>query len=153
MCLRYKSIENTVGKGEIAQSEQFLLCPQCFLPFPRILCHFYHIPYWCLKTLSVLKCLKLVVWERVNLGLENIIWKVKMKFTTFTIFVTFVFHLSLPFSEQQKIYFTLSAGSNDNNQHNVENCPTATCQFHQREINLWKPNEVWLKYNMQILAI
>ena len=27
------SLENTVGKGEIARNEQFLLFPQCFLPF------------------------------------------------------------------------------------------------------------------------
>ena len=26
------SLENTVGKGEIAHDEQFLLFPQCFLP-------------------------------------------------------------------------------------------------------------------------
>ena len=32
MCLQYKSFENTVGKGEIAHHEQFLLFPQCFLP-------------------------------------------------------------------------------------------------------------------------
>ena len=32
-CLQYKSFENTVGKGEIARNEQFLLFPQCFLPF------------------------------------------------------------------------------------------------------------------------
>ena len=31
-CLRYKSFENTVEKEEIAQIEQFLLFPQCFLP-------------------------------------------------------------------------------------------------------------------------
>ena len=31
-CLQYKSFENTVGKGEIARNEQFLLFPQCFLP-------------------------------------------------------------------------------------------------------------------------
>ena len=30
-CLQYKSFENTVGKGEIARNEQFLLFPQCFL--------------------------------------------------------------------------------------------------------------------------
>ena len=30
-CLRYKSFENTVGNGEIARNEQFLLFPQCFL--------------------------------------------------------------------------------------------------------------------------
>ena len=26
------TFENTVGKGEIARDEQFLLFPQCFLP-------------------------------------------------------------------------------------------------------------------------
>ena len=31
-CLQYKSFEYTVGKGEIARKEQFLLFPQCFLP-------------------------------------------------------------------------------------------------------------------------
>ena len=31
--LQYKSFENTVEKGEIARKEQFLLFPQCFLPF------------------------------------------------------------------------------------------------------------------------
>ena len=30
-CLHYQSFENTVGKGEIARNEQFLLFPQCFL--------------------------------------------------------------------------------------------------------------------------
>ena len=34
-CLRYKSFENTVGKGEIARNKQFLLFPQCFLPIWR----------------------------------------------------------------------------------------------------------------------
>ena len=27
------TFENTVGKGEIARNEQFLLFPLCFLPF------------------------------------------------------------------------------------------------------------------------
>ena len=31
-CLQYKSFENTVGKGEIASSKQFLLFAQCFVP-------------------------------------------------------------------------------------------------------------------------
>ena len=31
MCLQYKSLENTAGKGEIARNKQFLLFPQCFL--------------------------------------------------------------------------------------------------------------------------
>ena len=39
-CLQYKSFENTEGKGEIAHNEQFLLVPQCFLPFMRTFCNF-----------------------------------------------------------------------------------------------------------------
>ena len=31
MCMQYKSLENTVGKGEIARNEQFLVFPQCFI--------------------------------------------------------------------------------------------------------------------------
>ena len=37
MCLQEMSFENTVGKGEIAHEEQFLLLPKCFLPFWRTL--------------------------------------------------------------------------------------------------------------------
>ena len=39
----HKSFENTVGKGEVARNEQFLLFPQCFLPIWRTFCHFYQI--------------------------------------------------------------------------------------------------------------
>ena len=35
------SLENTVGKGEIAHNEQFLLFPQCFLPLERTFCQFH----------------------------------------------------------------------------------------------------------------
>ena len=35
-----KPSENTVGKGEIACDEQFLLFPQCFLPIWITFCHF-----------------------------------------------------------------------------------------------------------------
>ena len=42
-CLKYKSFENTVGKGEIALNEQFLLFPQCFLPVWRTFGHFHQI--------------------------------------------------------------------------------------------------------------
>ena len=35
MCLQNRTFENTVGKGEIARSEQFPLFPQYFLPFCR----------------------------------------------------------------------------------------------------------------------
>ena len=40
-CPHYGSFENTVGKGEIARNEQFLLFPECFLPIWRTSCHFY----------------------------------------------------------------------------------------------------------------
>ena len=30
MWLQYNSFKNTMGKGEIARNEQFLLFPQCF---------------------------------------------------------------------------------------------------------------------------
>ena len=39
--LLHKSFENTVGKGEIARNEQFLLFPQCFLFFLRTFRHFH----------------------------------------------------------------------------------------------------------------
>ena len=65
-CLQYKSFEITVGKGEIARHEQFLLFPQCFLPSWRPLCIFHSIKDCHLQTLSVWTSLKFVIWERVN---------------------------------------------------------------------------------------
>ena len=38
-----KPFENTVGKGEIARNEQFLLFPQCFLPVWITFFHFRQI--------------------------------------------------------------------------------------------------------------
>ena len=38
-----KPFENTVGKGEIARNEQFLLFPQCFLPVWITFCYFRQI--------------------------------------------------------------------------------------------------------------
>ena len=35
----FKVFENTVGKGETARNEQFLLFSQCFLPILRTFCH------------------------------------------------------------------------------------------------------------------
>ena len=59
--------ENSVGKGEIARNEQFLLFPQSFLPFWRTFCHFHQIQNCHLQTLSVWKGLKFVIWERVRI--------------------------------------------------------------------------------------
>ena len=66
MCLQYKSFENTVGKGEIARKEQFLLFPQCFQPVWRTLSHFHRIQNCCQQSLSTWKGLKFLVRERVN---------------------------------------------------------------------------------------
>ena len=41
--LENKPFENTVGKGEIARNEQFLLFPQCFLPIWITLFHFHQV--------------------------------------------------------------------------------------------------------------
>ena len=60
------SFGNTVVKGDIALNEQYLLFPQCFLPFWEILCHCYKIGNFRLQTLSVWNRLKFVVWKRVN---------------------------------------------------------------------------------------
>ena len=62
----YVSFENTVGKGEIARNEQFLLFPKCFPPVKRTFCHFHQIRSCRLQTLSVWKNLKFVVWERIT---------------------------------------------------------------------------------------
>ena len=60
------SLLKTLGKGEIASNEQFLLFPQCFLPTWITFCHFHQIWNCRLQTLSVWKHLKFVVWERVK---------------------------------------------------------------------------------------
>ena len=57
------TFENTVGKGEIARYEQFLLFPQCFPPFRRTFCH--QIQNY-LQTLSLWKILKFDFLERVK---------------------------------------------------------------------------------------
>ena len=57
-----KPFENTVGKGEIARNEHFLLFPQCFQPVWITFFHFHQIWNCHLQTLSVWKSLKFVVW-------------------------------------------------------------------------------------------
>ena len=69
--VQYKSLENTVGKGEIAHDEQYLLFPHLFFPIFRTFCHFYQIWSFRLQTLWVCKSLKFVVWERVKNLLYN----------------------------------------------------------------------------------
>ena len=64
--LFYVSFENTVGKGEIARNEQFLLFPQCFLAFWRTCCRFPQIQNCHLQIISVWKSLDIFVWEKVK---------------------------------------------------------------------------------------
>ena len=72
------SFENTVGKGETAPDEQFLLFLQFFQTFWRTFCHFHQICR--LQTLSHWKSLKFVFWERVNpFPNENILDSSKLK--------------------------------------------------------------------------
>ena len=66
-CLQIKPFEKTVGKGEIAHNEQFLLFPLCFVPVWRAFCYFHQFRNCRLQILSILTCVKFVVWERVNI--------------------------------------------------------------------------------------
>ena len=63
--LQCRSFENTVGKGEIALNEQFLLFPSVFYPVWRTSYYFHQIKNCRLQTFSVWKSPKFVVWERV----------------------------------------------------------------------------------------
>ena len=45
--------KNSVGKGEIARNEQFLLFSQRFLPFLRSFHHFHPIQNCCLQALNL----------------------------------------------------------------------------------------------------
>ena len=71
-CLQYKTFENTVGKGEIARYEQFLLFPQRFLPFWRTFCHFSQIQNCRLQTLSVWRSLKLAFRKELTLSYKTV---------------------------------------------------------------------------------
>ena len=73
-CLQYKSFVNTVRKGEIANYEQFLLFPQCFLPFWRTFCHFPQIQNCHLHSRRAWKGLKFVMGKGTNLYQTTNIW-------------------------------------------------------------------------------
>ena len=62
--------ENTVGKVEIDRNEQFLLFPQCFLPFWRNFPRFHQIQNCPLQTFSVWKSIKFVVWETGSISVS-----------------------------------------------------------------------------------
>ena len=67
LCVCSASLLNTLRKkGEMVHNEQFLLFPQCLLPFWRTFCHFHRIKNCLLKTLSFWNHLTFVVWDRVN---------------------------------------------------------------------------------------
>ena len=71
MCLQYKSSENTVGKGEIAHKEQFLLFPQCFPPIWRTFCHFHQIEIVVCKLFQFGSVQNIVVWESVTTPVKS----------------------------------------------------------------------------------
>ena len=111
------SFENTVGKGEIARNEQFLLFPQCFLPYLRTTCHFYQISNCRLQNLSIWTSLKFVVWERVNPYQNKALAFMYLQYTSFdntvekgeivNLFVTSkfsFFHVFYPFGELSIIF-------------------------------------------------
>ena len=64
-----------MGKRKIARNEQFLLSHKVFYPFGELSIIFIKFEIFCLQTLSVWKCLKSVVLERVNNCLEDGFWK------------------------------------------------------------------------------
>ena len=66
-----KSLKNNVRKGEIARTKQFPHFSCCFVPCWRTFPHCNRISICCLQTLSVLKSLKFVVWERLR---EGLVW-------------------------------------------------------------------------------
>ena len=66
-----KSFENTMGKGEIARNEQFLLFTWCFMSFWRAFCHFHQIQNCRLQTLSVKSLLKTLLEQEKLLVTSN----------------------------------------------------------------------------------
>ena len=83
-----KASENIVGKGENADNQHFLLCPQCFLPFSKefliflsfLFCYLQTVISWtCLKICHVVELTKSICVcqptidfiKRVNLYFEN----------------------------------------------------------------------------------
>ena len=61
-----RSLLKTLGKGEIAHNEQFLLFPQCFQPLWRTFLLIHQLKNCHVQTLLVWKTLKFVIWERVK---------------------------------------------------------------------------------------
>ena len=54
-------------KEKMLVTSKLLLFPQSFLPFQKTSCHFHQIKISHLRTLSVWKSLKFIVWERLTL--------------------------------------------------------------------------------------
>ena len=65
-CLQYKSSENTLGKGEIACNEQFLLFLQCFLPSGELSDIFIKFEIVVCKLFQFEQVGNVVIWEMVN---------------------------------------------------------------------------------------
>ena len=72
MCLQYKSFENTVGKGEIACNEQFLLFPvfsAIFVKFKIVVCKLFQ--FGIVQNLSFGKVFPLLFSHRFHLLFFN----------------------------------------------------------------------------------
>ena len=61
------SLLKTRRKQESACNKQFLHFSLRFLPIWRTFCYFYQVQNCCLQTLLVLRSLKFVIWEWVNI--------------------------------------------------------------------------------------
>ena len=79
MCQQYKSIKKTLWEKEKLLVKSNFSFFQCFLLIWRTFCYFHQIWNCHLQTLSVWKCLKFVIWERLKVLSANSINSEKAK--------------------------------------------------------------------------
>ena len=111
MCLKFKSFENNVGKGEIACNEQFLLFPQCFLSL------------W--RTFLRSKNIKFVICNLFNFGrVQNLPLGMQVKLQenfhiTFSNNILLHYHTVLRFNyfDEERFENNVGKGENAGNQH------------------------------------
>ena len=96
MCLQYKPFENTVGKGEIARHEQFLLFPHSvFYPFRQLFSILIKYEIVICKLFRFKRVgLKFVIRERVKGGPSDLGTKILQKTKKIILILSkpFVFH-------------------------------------------------------------
>ena len=69
-CLQYKSFENTVGKGEIAHNEQFLLFHSVFYLFGELSAIFIKFEISSAKSFSLKESKICHFWKGLNLSMK-----------------------------------------------------------------------------------